>query len=139
MLRELKNLFTAKDLIYKKNNNISITIKIITMNYNEKKQEVLTNLCTHFKITESQLFSKSRRRNICDARSMYIYWLRTNVRKTFIDIGAIFNYDHTTIMHACTKIRNLMDTEREFHKLYCELPHYYPALESAFTSLKYKH
>jgi len=108
------------------------------MNYNETTQQVINDLCTHFKITEAQLFSKSRRRHICDARSMYIYWLRRNVRKTFTEIGAIFNYDHTTIMHAVTKVQNLMDTEREFHKLYCKLPHYYPALESAFTALKYR-
>jgi chromosomal replication initiator protein len=60
----------------------------------------------HFNITEEELLSKSRKKDIAYPRQILMYLLREDLKLTFPNIGQIIGgRDHTTVMHAYDKIK----------------------------------
>lgn len=68
----------------------------------EKIQQLIIN---HYKITEEDLLSKTRARNIAYPRQIAMYLCRELTNATLPLVGDSFGgRDHTTVMHACDKI-----------------------------------
>jgi chromosomal replication initiator protein len=60
----------------------------------------------HFNVTEEELLSKSRKKDIAYPRQILMYLLREDLKLTFPNIGQIIGgRDHTTVMHAYDKIK----------------------------------
>jgi chromosomal replication initiator protein len=68
----------------------------------------------HFNVTEESLRGKRRTDVIAFPRQVGMYISRTVTDLSFADIGAKFGgRDHSTVLHACSKIEALMATDRE--------------------------
>jgi chromosomal replication initiator protein len=66
----------------------------------------------HFKIKISDLKSKKRHRAISLPRQIAMYLSRKKTKSSFPEIGAKFGgKDHTTVMHAVTKIKKDLDSD----------------------------
>lgn len=61
--------------------------------------------------------SKTRQRNICEARQIYFKRAREMTCKTLYEIGALVNRDHATVMNGI-KIVNDVKELRERYELY---------------------
>jgi len=78
-------------------------------------------VCETFRVPEYMLFTKTRCREICNARQVYIYVLmqtyvngrrRPGCARMKIHTG----WDHATCLHACSVVKNYSDTERKFRE-----------------------
>jgi chromosomal replication initiator protein len=79
-------------------------------------------VCSYYKIPMDQLKSKTRRREIVQARQIAMYFAKSLTKESLSSIGtSIGGKDHATVLHACKTIKNLMDTDRHFRESMNEL------------------
>ena len=93
-----------------------ITGKIVSEEKNEltidKVQKVV---CDYFNITKEMMVSKSRKRQIVQARQIAMFMSRNLINCSLQTIGAENGgKDHATVLHACTTVQDLMATDRVF-------------------------
>lgn len=68
----------------------------------------------YFNISEVDLNSKSRTKEVAEARQIAMYLSRELTNMSLPKIGENFgNRDHTTVMHACDKIKSLINSDSE--------------------------
>jgi chromosomal replication initiator protein len=66
----------------------------------------------HFKISLDLLVSNKRSKEIAMARQVAMYLARQLTKNSLLDIGRQFGgKDHTTVLHACEKIRRLVQSD----------------------------
>ena len=77
-----------------------------------KIQEVV---CNYFNISDDIFLSKTRKREIVQARQIAMYLSRNLTKTSLSSIGAqLGGKDHATVLHACNTVGDLMDTDRSF-------------------------
>ncbi len=70
-----------------------------------------------YRLKEKELLSKSRHKSIVLPRQIAMYLCRTHTNASLPDIGVEFGgKDHSTVMHACSKIRELLARDDRFRK-----------------------
>jgi len=80
----------------------------------DKVQKVV---CDYFNITRDALLSKTRKRQIVQARQIAMYMSRNLINCSLSTIGTeIGGKDHATVLHACTTVNDLMTTDRTFRQ-----------------------
>lgn len=98
------------------------TTEELTVN---KIQQVV---CDHFKISEELLQTKTRKREVVQARQLAMYFSKNYTKYSLSYIGnQIGKKDHATVLYACKAVADLMETDRNFkthveeiqRKLYC--------------------
>ena len=61
------------------------------------------------------LQSKTRKREIVQARQVAMYFSKSLTKSSLATIGAqIGGKDHATVLHACKTVNNLLDTDKHF-------------------------
>ncbi|MFW5804173.1 MAG: chromosomal replication initiator protein DnaA, partial [bacterium] len=98
----------AKEMIDKliKNTNREISIDYI--------QKVV---CNYFNIGVDMLQSKTRKREIVQARQVAMFFSKNLTKSSLATIGSqIGNKDHATVLHACKTVNNLLDTDKSFKR-----------------------
>ena len=95
-----------------------ITEKIVGEQQNDvtidKVQKVV---CDYFNISRDDLVSKTRKRQIVQARQIAMYMSRNLINCSLSTIGAeIGGKDHATVLHACTTVNDLMATDKSFRQ-----------------------
>lgn len=96
----------AQDIVSKMVNTSNRTITI------DKIQNIV---CDHFNLPLDTLLSKSRKREIVQARQIAMYLSKFHTRESLQNIGRkIGDRDHATVLHACKTVSNLMDTDKTF-------------------------
>ena len=86
----------------------------------EHKVEISVNriqsaVCNYFNITTDQFLSKTRKREIVQARQIAMYLSRSLTKTSLSSIGTqLGGKDHATVLHACNTVCDLMDTDRSF-------------------------
>ena len=76
---------------------------------------VQKTVCDYFGITRDALLSKSRKRQIVQARQIAMYLSRNLINCSLNTIGAeLGGKDHATVMHACTTVADLVSTDKQF-------------------------
>ena len=66
----------------------------------------------YFDMTMDDLISANRTASVALARQIAMYLLRDQTEMSLPRIGSLFGRDHTTVMHACKKISDLMLKDR---------------------------
>lgn len=75
-------------------------------------REISAATAGHYQIPLDKLMGKSRDRKYSHPRQMAMYLSRMMTGKSFPDIGAAFNRDHTTVLHARRCVFARMDDYR---------------------------
>ena len=79
--------------------------------------KVQTTVCEYFNISREMLLSKSRKRNIVQARQIAMYISRNMLNCSLTTIGTeLGGKDHATVMHAISTVSDLMSTDKSFRK-----------------------
>ena len=97
----------------------NITGKIVGEEETEVSMEtIISTVCEYFNITRDQLLSKSRVRQIVQARQIAMYECRNLIQNCSLStIGAeLGGKDHATVLHACTTVQDLMTTDKAFRQ-----------------------
>jgi chromosomal replication initiator protein len=80
--------------------------------------KIQKSVCEYFNISREELLSKSRKRQIVQARQIAMFLSRNLISNcSLATIGQeIGGKDHATVLHACTTVSDLMATDRVFKK-----------------------
>jgi chromosomal replication initiator protein len=74
-------------------------------------------VCDYFGLEVNALHSKTRKREIVQARQIAMYFSKSMTNSSLSTIGAkIGNKDHATVLHACKTINNLIETDKDLQK-----------------------
>lgn len=71
-------------------------------------QAIQEAVARHYGLDPSGLTGKSRRQEVALARQVAMYLCREVLGSSFAEIGQHFDRDHSTVMHACSKIGQLL-------------------------------
>ena len=78
---------------------------------------ILEVVSDFFRLKEKELLSRSRHKSIVLPRQVAMYLCRTQTNASLPDIGAeLGGKDHSTVIHACAKVRELMAKDEKFRK-----------------------
>ena len=101
---------------------VALAEKITEKIVGEQKTEITidkvqTVVCDYFNISREDLLSKTRKRQIVQARQIAMYMSRSLINCSLSTIGAeIGGKDHATVLHACTTVNDLMATDKTFRQ-----------------------
>lgn len=101
-----------------------VTDKIVNSSVRELSiSAVQSAVCDYFNITPEDLVSKSRKRQIVQARQISMYLCRNLISNCSLStIGAqTGGKDHATVLHSCNIVSDLMATDRVFKKYVSDL------------------
>lgn len=80
-------------------------------------EDIIEIVCNNFKITDKQVKSESRKKHVLMARQLIMYLLKEAMDMTYEEIGDLFGgKEHSTVLHSCKKIKELMDTDPRVRK-----------------------
>ncbi len=69
-------------------------------------------VASHYGITRDQLKGKRRTNSVALPRQIAMYLMRRQTTLSLSEIGRFFDRDHTTVIHACSKIERLVAEDR---------------------------
>lgn len=72
-------------------------------------------VCEYFSLTVEAISTKSRKREVVQARQIAMYLSKQLTKNSLSSIGlAIGQRDHATVLHACKIVNDLMDIDKNF-------------------------
>ena len=79
--------------------------------------EIITQqVCSYYKIEPDQLFTKSRKREISDARQMVMYLAKKHAKMLLTAIGTRLSRTHATVLYACKNIEERLPIEKQLQE-----------------------
>ncbi len=124
-IRELRGTLIslmAHATLTKKKITLSLTQSLIDKIVSNPKDDIniskINNtVCNYFRISNEMFMSKTRKREIVQARQIAMYLSRTLTNTSLDSIGSqIGGKNHATVLHACNTVCDLMDTDRTFRQ-----------------------
>jgi chromosomal replication initiator protein len=110
----------AQSTLNKKEITLDLTRNVIDKLVKNSKKEISVDyiqkiVCDYFNISPDQLHSKTRKREIVQARQIAMFFSKSLTKSSLASIGSqIGGKDHATVLHACKTVNNLMDTDKRF-------------------------
>ncbi|HRP17961.1 MAG TPA: chromosomal replication initiator protein DnaA, partial [Ginsengibacter sp.] len=81
-------------------------------------------VCEYFDVPYDKLLQKTRKREIVQARQITMFLAKAFTKNSLKTIGEHFGgRDHTTVIHSCQTVKDLMDTDTMFKESVLELQH----------------
>ena len=79
-------------------------------------KDVVKIVSEYYKLEESSVYEKTRKKEIVKARQVVMYLLREDFNVSYPLIGQkLGGKDHTTVMHAYAKIEELRKSDPKMH------------------------
>jgi chromosomal replication initiation ATPase DnaA len=74
---------------------------------------IMSCVCDIFNVTKGELLSKTHKRIVVDAKKATLVLIKRYSKKpiTLHQIGRVFDYHHTTVIHSLNSYQNLLDTD----------------------------
>ncbi len=122
-IRELEGALIsllAQSTLNKKEITLELAKQMIDRLVKNSKKEISVDyiqkvVCDYFSLSPDLLQSKTRKREIVQARQIAMYFSKTMTKSSLASIGAMIGgKDHATVLHACKTVNNLMDTDKRF-------------------------
>ncbi|MDR2684808.1 MAG: chromosomal replication initiator protein DnaA [Prevotellaceae bacterium] len=96
--------------------------KLVSATRNLSIDQIKKTVSEYSDMTVEKLLSNTRKREIVQARQIAMYLSKNYTKYSATQIGAqIGGKDHTTVLHACKVVQDMMDTNKEFKKYVQEL------------------
>ena len=78
-------------------------------------EEIQRRVAEHYHMRLSEMSSARRARNVARPRQVAMYLSKQLTQRSLPEIGRKFgNRDHTTVMHACSRVAEIMDVDAGF-------------------------
>jgi len=122
-IRELEGALIsllAQSTLNKKEITLELTKEMIDKLIKSTKREISIDyiqkvVCNYYNIGLEQLQSKTRKREIVQARQVAMFFSKTLTKSSLATIGSqIGGKDHATVLHACKTVNNLIETDKRF-------------------------
>jgi chromosomal replication initiator protein len=122
-IRELEGALIsllAQSTLNKKEITLDLTKEMIDKLIKSTKREISIDyiqkvVCNYYNIGMEQLQSKTRKREIVQARQVAMFFSKSLTKSSLATIGSqIGGKDHATVLHACKTVNNLIETDKRF-------------------------
>ena len=129
-LRELEGALIsliAQSSLNKKSITLDLAKKMIDKFVKNTAREVSIDyiqkvVCDYFDLNIELLKSKTRKREVVQARQIAMFFSKKLTKSSLANIGAhCGGKDHATVLHACKTVNNLMDTDKTFRGYIADL------------------
>ena len=129
-IRELEgvsNSLIAQAAFNRKEYSIELAQSIIEKSVKNRQCDLTIDhiqqiIADYFNLDIESLHSKTRKRNVVQARQLAMFFSKKYTKSSLSTIGSqIGQRDHATVLHACKTVENLIETDREFKKYVSDL------------------
>jgi chromosomal replication initiator protein len=129
-IRELEGALIsliAQSSLNKKEVTLDLAKKMIDKFVKNNAREVSIDyiqkvVCDYFELPIELMKSKTRKREVVQARQIAMYFAKNYTKSSLATIGAhCGGKDHATVLHACKTVNNLMETDKRFRAYVDEL------------------
>ncbi len=129
-IRELEGALTsllAQSVLNKKEIDIELAKKIVKNFVKSVTREVSIEfiqkaVCDYYSIPFEKLREKTRKRHIVQARQLSMFLAKNFTKNSLKAIGKHFGgRDHSTVIHSCQAVQNMIDTDNQFKEDVVEL------------------
>ena len=119
--RRLEEERTAQESIGNKISPEDMAIAVVDETEIVKSESIvdrtIQTICLSYRVTKDELLGYRRHPRVAFPRQVAAYLLRIDTKRSFPNIAAdLKRKDHTTIIHACEKIKKLAERNPEFRK-----------------------
>jgi chromosomal replication initiator protein len=106
LTRKQLDLNLAKQIV---KNFVKNSTREISIDYIQKL------VCDFYNIPVEAVKSKTRKREIVQARQIAMYFTKDLTKSSLKNIGIFFGgRDHSTVIHACQTVNDLIETDKKF-------------------------
>ncbi|MFH2140839.1 MAG: chromosomal replication initiator protein DnaA [Bacteroidota bacterium] len=115
----------AQSTLNKKEITLDLAKQMIDKLVKSTKREISIDyiqkiVCDYFSMPVDTLRSKTRKREIVQARQIAMYFAKNLTKSSLAAIGSLIGgKDHATVLHACKTVNNLIETDKRF-RVYIE-------------------
>ena len=81
-------------------------------------EDIIEIVCMQYNVKTNLLEAKTRKKEIAFARQMVMFLARKHTNLSLQVIADRFNRIHATVIHACTSIQNIIDTNKKIKEEY---------------------
>jgi chromosomal replication initiator protein len=117
----------AQSSLNKREIDIELAKKVLRNFVKSSNKEITIDaiqkmVCEYFDVSYDKLLQKTRKREIVQARQITMYLSKAFTKNSLKTIGEHFGgRDHTTVIHSCQTVKDLMDTDSLFKESVLEL------------------
>ena len=126
-LEGVSNSLIAQAAFNRKEYSIELAQSIIDKSVKNNKNDLTIDhiqqiIADYFNLDIESLHSKTRKRNVVQARQLAMFFSKKYTKNSLSTIGIqIGQRDHATVLHACKTVENLIETDRAFKKYVSDL------------------
>ena len=126
-LEGVSNSLIAQAAFNRKEYSIELAQSIIDKSVKNNKNDLTIDhiqqiIADYFNLDIESLHSKTRKRNVVQARQLAMFFSKKYTKNSLSTIGSqIGQRDHATVLHACKTVENLIETDRAFKKYVSDL------------------
>lgn len=119
----------AQSSLNKRDIDLELTKKVLRNFIKSSSKEITIDViqkmvCDYFDVPYEKLLQKTRKREIVQARQITMFLAKAFTKNSLKTIGEHFGgRDHTTVIHSCQTVKDLMDTDSLFKESVIELQH----------------
>ncbi len=110
----------ARSTIFNKDINLDLAKLVVHGSVrNETKaisiEDIINTVCKHFGLETAAIHTKSRKREVVQARQVAMYLAKENTELSTSKIGKfIGGKDHATVLHACKTVKGQCEVDKSF-------------------------
>lgn len=129
-IRELEGALIsllAQSSLNRKDIDLELAKKVLKSFVKSSSKEITISsiqkmVCDFYNIQYDKLLEKTRKREVVQARQITMYLAKQFTKNSLKTIGEHFGgRDHTTVIHSCQTVKDLMDTDNGFRDSVVEL------------------
>ncbi|GHT28037.1 chromosomal replication initiator protein DnaA [Bacteroidia bacterium] len=122
-VRDLEGIIAslvAHSLVNNREVDMELAKRVVNKTVKAKKKQITVDkiqnvVSTYFNIELKEIHSKSRKREIVQARQVTMFLSKKYTDYSYSHIGSLVGQrDHATVLHACKAIQNSLDVDRSF-------------------------
>lgn len=110
----------AHSTIYNKEIDLELTQRIVRKVVKSESKsitvdDIINVVCKHFSLDTATIHTKSRKREVVQARQIAMFLAKSYTDFSTAKIGALIGHkDHATVLHACKTIKELREVDKTF-------------------------
>jgi chromosomal replication initiator protein len=122
-VRDLEGIITslvAHSLVYNREVDLELAKRVVNKTVQAKKKQITLEkiqdvVSNYFNIDLKEIHSKSRKREIVQARQVTMFLSKKYTDYSYSHIGSLVGKrDHATVLHACRAIQDSIDVDKSF-------------------------
>ena len=119
-LEGVGNSLMAYSIVYNSNIDMRLAERVIKRavkvdNHPLTVDDILEKVCSHYNVTQQNVFSKSRKRDYVIVRQVSMYLAQKYTKMPASRIGQLIGgRDHSTVIHSCSTIEQRLKVDKSF-------------------------